>query len=538
MAHYSFLPHFFRVLLAAQLLLQPMMQTMQPSVPHPTGPLAAAHAQEVDAEPLPLVPDGAASVPATARLPVSAFNIDVQLEAARPTNYAEVGSEPVYLANKSQIGRTWDIFSGDPHWEDVKGTGITGMIYDFVLDERDPYQIAYVATSEGLWRTGSLGAASPTWDQIFSGYVRRVLILPTGRLFLTHGTTTFHYSDTEGASWGTVEMQEIDRPWYYEPAINEAITVSPGGILYAGGLPPAGAHHLIASYDGGLTWYFLAHTACTHPGSVFSPQDGLVYLVGVYGDICMWEAGSDPDPMIQIPTSFPVSSKPYDALLPWPDGGFVVIDNSDEQRSGKAWRYDGEGFVELFTGTLTTLVGSSLYRGTNASTPLVSSTTRQIAWAALAVNNNLQPLENTIIVSSDGGSTWADATGDWYSVFGSWEGSEGSSAAPCRSSPGATTRVQPCASGCADVVGAVVGGWGGVSGTVGRQAHSASAAARPAIILRFILLTSGPSGDGAAGQPDRVMGGGSIARLPYYKTVMPADMGDNSHAGGLTGCMG
>jgi hypothetical protein len=72
-----------------------------------------------------------------------------------------------YVLVDGVLGRTRDLSASSPSWSDITG-GITGTLYDFVLDPWNPFQIGYVSSTTGFWKSVDLDQTVPTWTQILS----------------------------------------------------------------------------------------------------------------------------------------------------------------------------------------------------------------------------------------------------------------------------------------------------------------------------------------------------------------------------------
>lgn len=85
----------------------------------------------------------------------------------------------VYVANRGQIARSRDFYSENPHWQDISGDlpipfDNWGGITEFTIDPFDPLQRAWISLGSSktwvgsLWMTENLDEAEPTWVEILS----------------------------------------------------------------------------------------------------------------------------------------------------------------------------------------------------------------------------------------------------------------------------------------------------------------------------------------------------------------------------------
>jgi hypothetical protein len=130
----------------------------------------------------------------------------------------EPGPEPtpgggfgtVYALTEDALGRTRDFSAASPEWVDIAAA--IGSLYDFILDPWAPSTRGFLATAVGVFRSENLDADTPTWEHVFvSGTSRPFpkLVASINRegfvaCFYVSGNTIFAIiSEDGGDTWAT-----------------------------------------------------------------------------------------------------------------------------------------------------------------------------------------------------------------------------------------------------------------------------------------------------------------------------------------------
>jgi hypothetical protein len=82
-----------------------------------------------------------------------------------PTQGDGFGTAFVFLSNK--LARTLSLGATSPTWTDITG-GITGISYDFIIDPWNPLTRAFALTSDGVFKITNIKGGTPTVTQVLS----------------------------------------------------------------------------------------------------------------------------------------------------------------------------------------------------------------------------------------------------------------------------------------------------------------------------------------------------------------------------------
>lgn len=85
-----------------------------------------------------------------------------------PIPTAGTGFGTVYAVSISALGRTRDFSAASPAWVDIKPGGSPGALWDFILDPWSPATTGYLTADAGIYRSTDLDEASPSWTLIVS----------------------------------------------------------------------------------------------------------------------------------------------------------------------------------------------------------------------------------------------------------------------------------------------------------------------------------------------------------------------------------
>jgi hypothetical protein len=336
------------------------------------------------------------------------MGMEEQLVGVNQTTMTDGGS--VYVANESQIGRTRDFFATSPDWQDVTGD-ITGEIRDCVLDPADPANVAWVATTNGVWRTGNLDTVTPVWTLTSSvATVKRILVLDSGRALII-SDTDIQYSDDDGQSW-TVSSGFLGKP-------SKGAGISPSGTIYVGSNRQHGTNtlceegigltHITVSTDDGATWQeheigdLSDGVLCQAPiTALYSPQDDLIYFIADRGPGALFLSLDGGQTASQIGLFDDTWQKEtYEAIGSWTDGEHLI---AQKQVGLQAYQFD-------IGGTTPALATTGIFTGEGSGILVLPDD--GLGWARLSSAGS----PTTVITrSDDGGANWEDATGNSTSI--------------------------------------------------------------------------------------------------------------------------
>ncbi len=403
-------------------------------------------------------------------LPVSSVGLPQNPETVRQTGSAQTraldnfAEDVMYVANSRQIGRTRNFSSPSPSWISITGA-ISGTIYDFVLDPLDPYNHAWVVGTTGVWKTANLNAEAPVWTQIlpmqtisetvgphdqFYG-VARILPSPVkwGYFLITIWDDNplggpdqggwIGRTFNSGETWQWSQLPSDD-PFFGQPNHSALTPHTPldmaddgSGRIWLGLANDSGRPRIHYSSDWGKTWQYIKGISrnWTQPRNMYIPDHNpnLIYMNQGYSLTQSTDGGYT---WVDItPAGAKASMKPRGmaGIELWPDQFFFV---SEATSRGPVYHSSDSGasFPVTFTTPLT--LTPNLFAGNNSVVATLSDfdPNRLAALALPACSGNYCRTQQIAIgFSADGGLTWSNRTGNWHTVFGSWAGATGSSAA-------------------------------------------------------------------------------------------------------------
>ncbi|MBN1482391.1 exo-alpha-sialidase, partial [candidate division KSB1 bacterium] len=347
----------------------------------------------------------------------------------------------VYIANRGQIARSRDFYSENPHWQDISGDlpipfDNWGGITELTIDPFDPLQRAWVSLGSSktwvgsLWMTENLDEAEPTWIEILSQedilgmiggdnlQVARVQASPLQqgliyivvfRGYLYAGEVFIGRSENFGSTWtwGGPVGNASDRVVGFEVSehVLDRLWVAAGANRKS---------RIFVSQNGGSTFSELAaFDTWWHAYDIFVPKesnndDAVIYLVIdgqndwtrlMYSSDAglSWTEITDPahdvgpaNDMVGLFYSDPLQLY-YSATTC--NGPWAFMTSLD---GGQTWeqRYK------------TNLWWSSVWQHPYSGDLFTAS--------AKATSNG-----SVVAMSNDGGYTWLDKTGDWFTAVGS-----------------------------------------------------------------------------------------------------------------------
>jgi hypothetical protein len=327
------------------------------------------------------------------------------------------GFGTVYVMTETNLGRTRDFSAASPSWSDITPVGANGL-YDFILDPWAPSTGGFLSSEDGVYRSQDLDQASPSWSLVLS---KAAIEAATGASPYTNGLKIVGSINVQGAFWLS----------YHCGGSNFVGRTADGGNTWAHvdlnppfGAASAGAFdvvpHLIGgqhrlfqvngegdrlyrSNDGGVTWSFSSVSGVGDIHNLFSlscPYDGneagnIIYLGGFSGTYKTDDAGAT------------WSHLSYDGVLK--STGIVRI---------------GIQAHTLDSDIVVAWVADQLWISENAGLTWVQKTATGkpgLVRAAGGFPTNSSQLYGVgnagttvkIGVSTDGGDTFDDKTGDW-----------------------------------------------------------------------------------------------------------------------------
>ncbi len=370
----------------------------------------------------------------------------------------------MYVANSQHIGRTRNFSSPSPNWISITGA-ISGTIYDFVLDPFDPYNQAWVVGTTGVWKTTNLDAAAPVWSQLLSMQtisetvdphdrfhgVGRILPSPVrqGYFLITvwddnplggndQGGWIGRTFDA-GANWQWSQLQ-ADDTWYGSPNHSELAPHTPldmaddgSGQIWLGMANDAGQPRIHYSPDWGETWEYIKGISrnWTQPRNMYIPDlnPNMIYM---NQGISVTQSTDGGYTWVDIT---PAGARP--SMKPRGMAGVSLLPNefffmSETTSRGPAYRSSDMGVSFPITFTTPQTPTCCLYYGNDSVVATLSAFDPNLL-AALVLRGcggaHCPGEQITIAISDDGGMSWSNRTGDWHTVFESWAGATGSSAA-------------------------------------------------------------------------------------------------------------
>lgn len=349
----------------------------------------------------------------------------------------------VYLANKGQIARSRNFYGNNPHWEDIKGElpipfGDRGGLTEFILDPFNPLNRAWVSLGSAdswhggaVWRTDNLDDDEPTWTEVLSedemlvalgnpgAWIQRIQAssLQPGLIFIAVPAskagfeTNFFVGRSEdyGETWSWSDNLGPGR----DRAVGFELSDHDVNRLWVGVGAPGGKSRILVSNDGGQTFSAL-HEFDTfwNPYDIYVPAEGnpddqLIFAVVDAGGLNRstdgghnWEAttleGAPPAPLNRVVGGYRSESGQLFYVRAACGGPWAFVHSTD---GGSTWesRFTSPEWMSAVWADPQTG-----YLITAQSDRTTSGAANPVAW-----------------LSQDGGYTWQDKTGDWYSVMGS-----------------------------------------------------------------------------------------------------------------------
>lgn len=391
---------------------------------------------------LPTIYSGGAS----ALVASSTANVTV-LPAIAASQAITNGENILYLVNSQQIARTRNFSSANPNWISLitSTAPISGSnIYDFALDPIDPYHTALAVGDTGIWRTTNLDTDPPTWVSVqsmsqianaismqgtactLSGVARiSADVSRPGYFFVVMGCSLWSpqsawvgWTTDTGNSWTWKQLPAAVRGTVkhgYSPA-SLAMSQDGSGRIWVGGSNGDGGnptHYVVYSEDYGQNWQIawsingLGPTP-PNPTSLYYSRGMLFVTIGTYVGRSIDNGFTWQRTLNAVPASHHL---PY-GLSGTPLTNQIIY----YMGANEALQYSVTGGNSFITRTLSGFPGSYL-----SSVVTWLDNPNRMSWARLL--QSTQQGQQILNHSTDGGATYQDKTGDWYSVFGSWWGS-------------------------------------------------------------------------------------------------------------------
>ena len=188
------------------------------------------------------------------------------------------------VANNGKFTRTRNLLDSSPTWEDITPTGIVGGFLTFILDPLDPQNKGYMLTSTGgayqnhLYKITNLDSSVPIWTEIMSSYDMAFLwegggptafqltmydfdISPMNNqiIYICGSTQALGFSSyiarsyDEGATWTikTLNYGRLQDSWNRVSASEHSI---PSAYSVPGSAGGAHQHRFVWSADAGQNW--------------------------------------------------------------------------------------------------------------------------------------------------------------------------------------------------------------------------------------------------------------------------------------------
>lgn len=155
-------------------------------------------------------------------IPVEPLPVTDEQPNPDPIPVIESDGTLTYVATSSQFRRTFNFSNASPSWKNITG-GISGTIVDFVLDPYQPKDVAYVLTTQAVWKTNTLQGSTPLWTRVLN--------------------ITDHWSSTRHPQFGRIRATVSLQDRIYATAYAETSAGSGTYDLY-----------VFRTSDGGGTW--------------------------------------------------------------------------------------------------------------------------------------------------------------------------------------------------------------------------------------------------------------------------------------------
>lgn len=368
------------------------------------------------------------------------------------------GFGTVFVQTGKIVGRTNDFSASSPSWSSIGPTMDTGKwMRHFILDPWSPLTTGFLATDMGVYKCTNLRGASPSWSLVlsaatieattgatFGGPMKLVGSINTqyfiGLFFKVGKKGWFAKTTNGGDSWSIIQI--VDHSAYTSFHFATSADIVPYAInnnlrLYMlcatqNGFPVIGQDEIYRSDDAGATWTLK---------KAYDPGAGNVYPSTML--ICPYNDNSDGNNVIAY-----LTHTAGEGVFESTNGGVSFSEiNSDNFSQNITCPNpinvytQNANVIHFVTNDFTGSVFLRCYRTTNGGNTWntifdynTSGGATTVGWrafggfpyvqdqlyAVISTDNSGEIPDSTyqgIFVSTDGGATWTDKTGNWSFDF-------------------------------------------------------------------------------------------------------------------------